>query len=297
MTLPSLNALRTFHAVALKGSLSAAAGDLGVTPGAVSRQIKNLEDSVGVALVVRDGRGIRLTADGRALEHGLADAFIQIDEAVERLRRPVAGDRLRVTVPPVFALAWLIPRMERFSMRRPETEVVVVDSGVKTGIAGDSDIAIGWGCFEDNPVAIAEPLSVSERVFPVCRPQVCAEGGLEGATLLHREAVGDSWDWPDWRTFMAATGLNGREPDTGPRLSPSLLLQTAYGGRGVMLANTTVAHDGLCSGLLVRPVTESMTVDSSYWLLTAKAARSRPEVLAFCNWITEEFASCFGRRD
>ena len=133
-------------------------------------------------------------------------------------------------------------------------------------------------------------------MFPVCRPQVSAEGGLEGTTLLHREAVRDAWDWPDWRTFMAATGLNGRDPDAGPRLSPSLLMQAAYGGGGVMLANTTMAHDGLCAGLLVRPVAESMAVDSSYWLLTARAAHGRPEVLAFRSWITEEFASCFGWR-
>ena len=134
MTPPSLNALRTFQAAALRGSLSAAAGDHGVTPGAVSRQIKSLEDSVGVALVVRDGRGVRLAADGRALQNGLADPFMQIDEAVERLRQPVSGGRPRVTVPPIFAAAWLIPRMERFSTLRPETEVILVDSGVKTGV-------------------------------------------------------------------------------------------------------------------------------------------------------------------
>ena len=291
---PSLNALRTFHAVADTLSISTAARELGVTPGAVSRQIKNLEESVGVALLVRDGRGMRLTADGKELERGLADVFSQIGAAVERLRRPVRGERLRVTVPPEFASGWLVPRLERFSALRPETEVILIDSAEKVGVSGGSELVVGWGQCQDDSTTVAERLSAQEEIFPICGRRSCA-GGFAGATLLHRQSTSNPWDWPEWSAFMRAVGLNGKDPTVGPRLTPALLLDATCGGRGVMLANTTIAHDGLLAGTLGRPIAESMKVENSYWLLTARAERSRPEVVAFRSWLKEEFDTCFPR--
>ena len=145
--LPSLNALRAFHAVARLQSVSEAARELAVTPGAVSRQIKNLEEDVGVHLFTRKGSGMHLTEDGRALENGLSDAFMQIAEAVERLRQPVRGERLRVAVPPVFASAWLIPRLVRFNALRPGTEIIIIDRIETTVVSSGCELVIGWGFF------------------------------------------------------------------------------------------------------------------------------------------------------
>ena len=293
---PSLNALRAFHAVAVSGSHAAAAGELGVSISAISRQIRNLEECVGVALLVRDGRRMRLTADGRALEERLADAFAHIADAVESLRRPVRGEKLRVTAPPGFASAWLIPRLERFRELRPETEVILMDSVEKTGVTDSFDLVIAWGCHEGDSHVIAERLSESEEIFPVCDRKSCAGGGLAGATLLEIETVGKPWNWPDWDEFFLAVGLTGLGTVTGPRLATALLLDAVRGGRGVMLANNTMAHDGLAAGWLVRPVAETMKIEDTYWLLSKRAASVRPEVLAFRSWLKKEFAACFGRR-
>ena len=294
--MPSLNALRAFHAVASAGSHAAAAGELGVTTSAVSRQISNLEECIGVALLVRDGRRMRLTADGRALEEELEDAFARIDDAVNRLRRPLRGERLRVVAPPMLASCWLLPRLERFGAFRPETEIVLVDSAEKTAVTNHFDLAVSWGCFEDDAAVIVERLSESEEVFPVCRPGICGGDDLAGATLLHYETVGNSWDWPGWPEFIEAAGLDRAELNDGPRLAPALLLDAVRRGKGVMLANDVLAHDDLASGRLVRPISASMRTDKSYCILTSRDASDRPELIAFRNWLKNEFAACFGRR-
>jgi LysR family glycine cleavage system transcriptional activator len=294
--MPSLNALHTFHAVAREGSLTAAAAELGVTTSAVSRQIRNLEECVGVALLIRNGRGMRLTADGRALEGGLQDAFSAIATAVHRLQQPARGERLRVTVPPVFASAWLIPRLQRFNTSRPEIEVILVDSGERVGVSDTSEVVVGWGLYADETTALAERLSGPEEMFPLCARQACPAGDLSGATLLHRQTVGTPWVWPTWPSFLEAVGLDGVDAHAGPSLTPGLLLDAARTGRGVMLANTTIAHDELSSGRLVRPVAESLRVEEAYWLLTARAACDRPEVSAFRDWLKGEFETCFGQQ-
>ena len=294
-TSPSLNALKTFYAVANTLSITAAARELGVTPGAVSRQLKSLEESIGVALLVRDGRRMRLTADGRELEKGLEDVFSRIGEAVERLRRPVRGDRVRVAAPSMFASGWLVPRLERFRTLRPQAEVILFDRSEHASFSGNAELAIVWERSPEDPTAIVERLSSAEEVFPVCGRRACSGGGLANATLLHLETVGNAWNWPDWPEFMHTVGLNGIDTDLGPRLTPPLILDATRGGRGVMLASTTIAHDGLADGTLGRPVAESMKVEASFWLLTERTASDRPEVKAFRSWIKKEFDTCFPR--
>ena len=294
--MPSLNALRAFHAVADSGSYSAAAGELGVTTSAVSRQIKNLEECIGVALLVRDGRRMRLTAEGRALEDGLADTFARIADAVEGLRRPGRGETLRVVVPPMFASCWLLPRLERFNRLRPETEVILIDTAEKVTVRNRLDLVVSWGRFDSDSATTAERLNDSDEVFPVCRPGVCEGNGLAGATILHYETVGNSWGWPGWPEFAEVAGLDLSESLDGPRLTPALLLDAVRRGKGVILANDALAHDDLASGQLVRPMAGSMKTDKAYWLLTSRDSSGRPEAIAFRSWLKKEFAACFGRR-
>lgn len=292
--LPSLNALRAFDAVARLRSVSAAAAELDVTPSAVSRQISNLEEDVGVALLTRNGRGLSLTVDGLRLQSGLAEAFAQITSAVQRLRQPSHGDRLRVLVPPIFASAWLVPRLDRFSALRQEIDVVLIDKDEQVEAPLAADLVIAWGRFEDDAEVIVQQLTRSEEMFPVCRKQLCPGGSLLGTTLLHREAVGRAWDWLEWSTFLEVVGLAGDGTVEGPRLAAGLLLDAARQGKGVMLANTTTAHDDIAAGRLVRPIPESMPTDDSYWLLVPRTEHAQPEVVAFCDWLKEEVAACFG---
>ena len=294
--LPSLKALRAFEAVARLRSVSAAAAELSVTPSAVSRQISNLEEDIGVALMKRDGRRMLPTEDGRRLESGLTDAFSQISNAVERLRQTSPGNRLRLRVPAMFASAWLISRLDRFDSLTPEVDLIIIDQAEQVGASVHADMVIDWGRFEDDATTIVERLTEAEEVFPICHRDLCRNGSLAGAPLLHLETIGNPWSWPDWPDFLEAVGLDGTGADEGPHLAAGLVLNAAIQGKGVMLTSTTLAHDHLAAGSLVRPIHESMATDDSYWLLTARTERHRPEVAAFRNWLVDELAACFGRR-
>ncbi len=291
MNLPSLTALRAFHATARLGSLTAAAQELSVTTSAVSRQIKSLEEGAGVALIVRHGRGIRLTEDGRALSRDLSDAFGQIDEAVQRLRRPLRGERMRVASPPNFAAAQLIPRLDRFRARRPEIDVILVDGVDEAGVSRRDRLVIDWGNFEDDATTVAIRLTEREEMFPVCRPDACPGPGLAGATLLETDVVGRKWNWLDWQTFLAEVGLADVEVGKTHTMNPRLLFEATQQGKGAMLANTTVAQRQIAAGRLVRPVPESVPVENSYWILIHRSQRGSPHIVAFVDWLKEELAN------
>ena len=293
---PSLNALRAFDAVARLRSVSAAAAEFSVTPSAVSRQISNLEEDIGIALLKRDGRRVTLTADGMRLESGLTDAFSQIFNAVDRLRQTSPANRLRIRVASIVASAWLVPRLDRFSSLTPDVDVIIIDQAEKTGTSALADMVIDWGRFEDDAAMVVEKLTDGEEIFPVCHRDLCRNDSLAGATLLHLEAIGNAWSWPAWPEFLEAVGLDSMDAADGPHLAAGLVLDAARQGKGVMLSNTTMAHDDLEAGRLVRPIKESMATADSYWLLIARTERRRPEVVSFRNWLVEELAACFGRR-
>ena len=290
MYLPSLTALRAFHAAARLGSLTAAARELAVTTSAVSRQIKNLEECTGVPLIIRQGRGIRLTEEGRAFSGDLSDAFGQIDEAIDRIRRPVRGERLRITSTPNFASTRLIPRLDRFKARRPEIDVILIDSLDEVGGSTPDQIVIDWGTFEDDATTIAARLTDTEEMFPLCRPDACPGPGLAGATLLEADVVGRKWNWLDWQTFLAEVGLGDVETGDTYTMNPRLMFEATRQGKGIMLANTTIAEEEIAAGRFVRPIPESVTVEHSYWILIPRSERESPHIGAFVDWLREELA-------
>ena len=296
---PSLNAMRAFEAVGRLGAVSAAAAELSITPGAVSRQVKNLEGYLGATLLGRNGRGVRLTPVGEQLWGDLESAFAQIAETVKRARQRELRSTLRLICPPLFGRTWLIPRLDDFSHRMPDVDIVIHEN-LTYGNAGtrDADMTITWGRLEDSDTVIAEKLTEDE-IFPVCSPQLRPDAatGLAGLPLIHREDVPAFWKWPDWATFLTATGIDGIDATKGVRITGSLALDAVRRGKGVLLANTTFAHRDLAEGYLVRPIAESMATTCCYWLLTDRAKHDRPEVAAFRTWLLEELTGSFGNAD
>ena len=298
--LPSLNALRTFEAVARLGSVGAAAEELFVTPGAVSRQIKTLEDDLGTPLLERDGRGVRLTAAGKRCWIGLQPAFAQIAATVERIRLKPRGEDLVIAVEPIFAATWLVHRLDRFRSAAPEIEVTIDASAQRSDpLHPTADVMIDYGRLGGLEGVAADKL-LEEEIFPVCSRGLAhrlrRRGGFEEATLLHYDAAPRSWDWPDWQAFLAAVGRQRPEPQRGPRfVAGTLVMDAAREGQGLALATTSIAHDDLAAGRLVRPMAESLATDCGYWLLTPVARRERPDVAAFRAWLLGEIAACFGK--
>lgn len=297
MSLPSLNALYTFATVARLGSISAAADKLFVTPSAVSRQIRHLEQEISGTLIEHNGRGIRVTPLGKRLWRGLDPAFTLIAETVEQTFQYPDRDVINLRVPPIFGLKWLVPRLRSFN-RLMASDVTVMVHDIPAPLSGkmlhgefDTDIIIDWGQFEGNPNA--EKL-LDEEIFPVCSPKIAVNGNLAGLTLLHHEKLPDSWNWPiDWSAFVAITGLADVDTTQGPLFSERLILNAACEGLGVAIANTSLVHDDLVAGRLMRPIAESVKSSHAYWLLTPKPLRTLPVVMAFRAWLLDEIAKCF----
>ena len=290
MSLPSLNAMHAFVTVAQLGSVTAAAHALFVTPSAISRQIRALERDLGQPLFSQDGRGVRLTSIGEHLQQGLAPAFAQIRETVERLQRSSDRETIIVRVPPIFALAWLMPRLSAFRhLAAPGTNVIIHDI-LTAKTSPDIALTIDWGRFQDD--SNAEKLADVE-FFPVCSEQVAGNFSLAGATLLHHERLPKGWGWADWPTFLKAVGIDGIDATAGPRFSQTLIYEAARKGLGVAITDTVLAHDDLNEGRLVRPIAESMASENSYWLLIPAHLRGRPDVMVFRAWLTDEIATCF----
>ncbi|MIL09444.1 LysR family transcriptional regulator, partial [Salmonella enterica subsp. enterica] len=174
--MPGMRALRTFDAAARHLNFTRAADELGLTPAAVSYQIKEIEDQLGLALFVRTSRAIRLTPAGLIVHEGAVEALEAMRRSVGRARKLARGERrLRVTADPVFAGKWLMPRIESFRKLHPTIELRFdISSGVRDFESDDVDVGIRFG-------AGRYPGVVSHRLFynlivPVCSPDLLRTG-------------------------------------------------------------------------------------------------------------------------
>ncbi len=299
--LPSLNALRAFEAVARTGSVAAAADELSVTAGAVSRQLARLEADLNLALLEREGRGLRLTAAGERCYAGLQPAFEQIARTVSQLHQRRRRDELVIAAEPVFAATWLIQRLEGFRRAVPQIDITIDASAQRSDTRHPTaDLILDYGRLAD--VAGFDCIKlIDEEIFPVCDPETAKRiqdaNGLDEITLLHYDAAPRSWDWPDWATWLQAVGHDGIDAARGPRfVAGTLVMDAARNGQGVALATTSIAHDDIKTERLVRPSASSLATDCAYYLLIPESKRARREVTAFQAWLFDALEDCFPSR-
>jgi LysR family transcriptional regulator, glycine cleavage system transcriptional activator len=203
---PPLNALRAFEAAAQHLSLTKAALELNVTPGALSHQIRGLEDHLGVKLFDRGVPSIALTAAGKALYPGLHAGFLHIRDALASLKTSGDARVLVISTPPGFTSKWLAPRLYRFSIAYPEIDVRVCSSMNNANFATDGvDAAI-----RNLPVNAAhdEALEVEklldQSLMPVCSPAFVEKHGpfaspdmLRGVPLIHDDSFSSHVEMPN----------------------------------------------------------------------------------------------------
>lgn len=288
--LPALGAFRAFEAAGRRLSFTAAAHELAVTQAAVSHQIKGLEEDLGVALFRRGTRSLSLTEEGAALLGHVAAAFERLREGVERVRELRGSGTLTVTAAPSIAGAWLVPRLVRFQAAHPAIEVRVLASSRVVDLAAegvDAGIRYGRGRW---PGLVAHPI-LREELFPVCAPALT--GGptplrelddLRRATLLHVINYPD-----DWRRFFLAVGIEGVDPDRGPKLETAeLAYAAAASGLGVAIGRGPLVADALARGALVRPFAIELPGDLAYYCVHTPARADVPKVRAFVDWVIVE---------
>ena len=291
LRLPPLNALRAFEVAARRGGFTSAAGELHVTPAAVSHQIKTLESHLDVQLFRRLPRGLEITEAGRQLLPQLTRGFEHFARAVDGLSAGELAGKLTVNTAPSFATLWLVPRLGSFLRAYPDIEVCVLCNEVAPDLnAGEVDIRLPYG-MGDYP-GLATSLLMREQVFPVCAPTLLNQSplrrfsDLRHHTLLHDINTGPEESTMTWRRWLRDAGVSGVDPIRGVKFGNSTLLtEAAVRGQGVALGRTSLVGDHLATGRLVRPLKASRPADYAYYAVTTHAGAERPRVQAFVGWL------------
>jgi len=285
--LPPLNALRAFEAAARLGSMAAAAEELHVTHGAVSRQVKLLEEALGTPLFVRRGRGLALTATGQRLGDAAAGAFEPLRKAWADLLAPDPTSALVLGCPGSLLARWMIPRMERLSADLPGLRLHLVASEASPDprlngldavlMIGNPPWPPGWQVHRLAP----------ERIGPVLSPRHPAHARLEGAPaevllqepLLHTSSRPTAW--PEW---ARRNGLQPEALQLGTGFEHLYyLLEAAAAGLGVAIAPEELVADDLRAGRLAAPW--GFVGTGGQWALCTLRGNSDARIPAFVGWL------------
>lgn len=283
-----LNGLRAIETVGRLGSLRAAADEMGVSPGAVSQQVIKCERQLGTVVFDRTSRGVVLTSFGRTLLGRLSAAFDILEEAAALSQRH-ADTVLTVSVAPVFAAKWLVPRLSGYSRLFPDIQVRL-DASVTMVNPDTSDIDIAIRVGDGNWPGVATDFLLAQEVFPVCAPDL-ATRLHEPADLLSLPILRDANSTLSWDIWLAPFGLDESQLESGHSFTDaSLCLDATIAGQGVMLAWQTLAHDAIAAGQIVSPFEARASTGLGYWLVTSNNQRESGKVRDFRAWIKREIA-------
>ncbi len=294
--LPPLNSLRAFAATGQHLSFSKAAAELGVTPAAISHQVKSLEEFLGASLFERKGRVVSLTAGGEKLLPGVRDGFESLVKAVAAMRWSGDSDILNASVAPSFAAKWLVPRLERFYRSHPDIDVRISASFDLADVPNDGfDIGIRFG-FGRYPGLRVDKI-FDEAAAPMCHPRLLAgthsirtPDDLCHHVLLHDDSLlklGNTL--PDWRMWLKAAGYDHIDASHGLRFSSSdHAIDAAIAGTGIALSRVALVADDVAAGRLILPFALDIPLVPAYYMVTADDHAASPRVNAFREWLITE---------
>jgi len=288
--MPPLNPLRAFEAAARHESFTAAALEMHVTPGAVSRQIQVLEEFIGVSLFERANRNVTLTEAGRSYLANLAGVFDQIKNATRAVTETRGAKRLHIWSSMTFTLRWLVPRLTSFHAAHPDSEVIFSTSLKPVEFSSNSaDIAIRIGT-GDWPGLVSERL-MSLELTPVCSPSLMrGSHSLKSVTdLVHHPLLHSSIQpehWADWLNFVGAHDLDARRGMMFE--SVSLAYQAAIEGVGVAMGQLALVADDLDAGRLVAPFQNILNTKTGFYLIYPPRLKQTRLLQDFRDWLLEQ---------
>jgi len=297
--LPPTKALVIFEATARHLSFTRAAGELHLTQAAVSRQIRVLEQDLGVPLFTREHRAVRLTPEGQRLKRTVAMALGHIAETAETLRRMHREPHINLHTTTAFGALWLMRRIGRFRAGFPEVQLRLVSSDDEIdlfGFSGNIDLSISYG--EGDWPGLHATRLLEDEILPICSPGF-RDGlppefsltDLPAQPLLHLESFEPTWmSWSTW--FRQMSAQPARPPPPGTTFNNYLvILQAAQEGQGIALGWRQLVQPFLESGQLVRPVPDSLPSESAYYVLVQPGSLDlRPELRTVHEWLIQEAA-------
>ena len=296
--MPALDLLVGFEAAARHLSFTKAGEELYLTQSAVSRQIKELEDQLGLPLFQRRHRALSLTDAGQQFYAVAAQVITTMRAATERLRAQAGKRRpLSVTTTNSFASLWLIPRLAGFTRAHPGVDVrITAETRVQDLERDGLDVALRHG-----PASLAGPNAVrlfGERVFPVCSPKLLKKlplkkpEDLKNHVLLQYHDPDVRHPWLHWKTWLEVAGVAGLRPAGTLSFSGyEQIIPAAVAGHGVALGRSPLVKDLIDSRQLVAPFKSMADPARAYFVIVSRDAAQRPEVNAFVEWLKSEAAT------
>src|SRR5262249_37551974 len=298
---PPLNALRAFEAAARHLSLTKAAQELHVTAGALSHQIRGLEEMLGVKLFERRVRSIALTPAGKLLYPGLQTGFGHIRDALASLSDVHQQRVLVISTPPGLTAKWLAARLYRFTGTHPDIDVRGSSSlGIANFTSDGVDVAIRSlpaDAAADSALFVEKMIELF--LLPVCSPRLIEMHGplqrpeaLKRMPLIHDDTLAGRAKVSTWAEWFKAAGIDGVDVTRGLRFnSADHALDAASEGAGVLLAYDLLAYDDLRRGRLVIPVHFVLRSERAYFFVCPKSRKEHAHVQVFRSWIKQEIAA------
>jgi DNA-binding transcriptional LysR family regulator len=290
--LPSLRSLRVFQVAGRHLSFKLAAEELCLSASAVSHQVRNLEEHLGIDLFVRRTRALEFTDAGRKYFTYLDGMFARLETETAQLSDEASRSLIRLCVPPFFASEMLLPRLQSFQATAPDTDIRLATqpSLMKVHPAeADLSILLGDG---DWPDLVTHRL-FARRLIIGCAPALAAGldpqsyASLDGQTLIVHENRPEAWE--NW-----ARALGIAPPRAGKVIrfdSMSAVVQAAAQGLGVAIVSWPLARNRFDRGELVRVFEQEVTTKEHFYLAHRPEEADRPDVAQLIEWIIGEFAT------
>ncbi len=292
MKLPPLNALRAFEAAARHSSFVRASAELHVSPGAISRHVKLLEEYFGVLLFQRLPQGLKLTDVGKNLLPKITSSFELIAQAAADI--PSSKLELKVMCSPTLANRWFTPRLQRLANAMAQTtiSVSVFLSNIDEFIQSDLDCAIATFHNPQWPDDLRVQRVKEEQLTPLAAPSLVhgtqpllTPKDLKFQTLLHVAAC--QQDWPSW--LSANDSLGDFDHEKGPIFETGeLAIRAAVEGLGVTLMDRFLVENELQTGQLVDLFPQSPFLNNGYYFFCKHARWDEPKIAQFRGWLDTE---------
>ncbi|WP_309771282.1 transcriptional regulator GcvA [Agrobacterium larrymoorei] len=287
--LPSLKGLQAFEAAARYRSVTLAANELHVTPGAVSLLIRDLEAHLDVQLFIRRPRHIQLTPQGERYYNALKTAFVMLREATAELTARSGVNVLTLSCTPTFAAQWLMPRLAAFQDANPRIDVRLSVTNRLVDFSQDTvDIAVRHGSGRYN--GLESVRLIDDSTLPVCSPALLERLGsvrvpddLRSFPLLHDE------NRNEWRRWLELAGAADIDASGGTVfLDSNGALDAAKAGYGVALTRRSLVAKELSLGTLIAPLDTEMVSTLAYYLVYPPRVLNNPDVLKLRDWMLSE---------
>lgn len=281
--LPPLSALRAFEATARLGSVTKAAAELGRTHGAVSRQLRSLQEEAGLPLFDKAGTGLRLNARGEALREIVARTLDGLEQGWRRLRDEARGPSVQVACSATFAMRWLVPRLPDFYRTRPEVRLRLSMTTARELRHEGADLVIAWDRSGFPAGDQARAIRLGEVAFgPVCTPGHDLKVGPAGLRMPVR--ITHEHTTRAWELWQARAGLGVEAGGEASFPHTHLCIEAALAGLGVALVERRLVREELAAGRLVAPCSFVAFPDGLAAVPTSDRAIS-PAARAFLTWL------------